>query len=60
VHCGKFKFYIFKLINLIFNFKGHYVCYAKNDKNEWVYFNDSKVAASSDPLLGKAYIYIFK
>jgi len=38
---------------------GHYVCYIKkNDK--WIYYNDAKVAESSDPALGKGSLYLFK
>ncbi|KAL4447002.1 hypothetical protein ABPG74_014974 [Tetrahymena malaccensis] len=38
---------------------GHYVAYVKRN-NEWVYYNDAKVAEAEDPALGKGYIYLFK
>lgn len=38
---------------------GHYVSYIKHNEN-WVLFNDRKVALTEDPLLGKAYIYLLK
>ena len=38
---------------------GHYVSYIKKD-GKWILFNDAKVAESSDPVLEKGYIYIFK
>jgi ubiquitin carboxyl-terminal hydrolase 5/13 len=38
---------------------GHYVCYSKVN-GDWIYFNDEKVAKSNNPLIGKAYILIFK
>ena len=37
---------------------GHYVAHIKKDK-DWVLYNDSKVAASTDPPFGKAYAYFF-
>ena len=38
---------------------GHYVAHIKKEQ-DWVLYNDIKVAASSDPPLGKGYIYFFK
>ena len=38
---------------------GHYVSYIKKN-NKWILFNDSKVAETPDPVLGKGYFYIFK
>ena len=42
---------------------GHYVCHIKKveseDNNEpaWIYFNDAKVARTTDPPIGKGYMY---
>lgn len=38
---------------------GHYIAYAKQG-DQWIYFNDSKVAVSQDPDLGNAYVYILR
>ena len=41
---------------------GHYVCHintAKLPSHNWVYFNDSKVASTTEPPVGKGYIYFF-
>jgi ubiquitin carboxyl-terminal hydrolase 5/13 len=38
---------------------GHYVSYIRKN-NKWVLYNDAKVAETNDPVLGKAFIYIFK
>lgn len=38
---------------------GHYVCHVRRD-NEWVYFNDSKVAITNNPPIGKGYMYFFR
>lgn len=42
---------------------GHYVCHVKKqdgqEKNQWIYFNDSKVAGTSEPPIGKGYMYFF-
>ena len=38
---------------------GHYVSYIQKN-GKWYLFNDSKVAESEDPVLGKGYIYVFK
>lgn len=38
---------------------GHYVTYLKKN-NEWILYNDAKVAKSEDPVLNKGYIYIFR
>ena len=35
---------------------GHYVCHIKRE-NQWIYFNDIKVAATNDPPIGKGYMY---
>ena len=37
---------------------GHYVTHIEKN-GEWVLYNDNKVAASTDPPCGKAYIYFF-
>merc|ERR1712087_894252 len=37
---------------------GHYVTHIERN-GEWILYNDDKVAASTDPPLGKAYIYFF-
>jgi ubiquitin carboxyl-terminal hydrolase 5/13 len=38
---------------------GHYVCHVKKE-GKWIYFNDSKVAETDDPPLGKGYMYFFR
>ena len=38
---------------------GLYIAYAKKD-GQWVYFNDSKVARSEEPQLGKSFIFFLK
>jgi ubiquitin carboxyl-terminal hydrolase 5/13 len=38
---------------------GHYVSYVKKGNN-WIYFNDEKVAMTDKPLLGKGYILVYK
>ncbi len=38
---------------------GHYVCYVKKD-GKWIYFNDSKVAESTDPAIGKGVLYLLE
>ena len=38
---------------------GHYVCYIRHN-NEWVLFNDRKVAKTNEPLIGKAYVLILR
>ena len=38
---------------------GHYVAYARKDGG-WVYCNDSKIAKSLDPKLGKSYIFFLR
>ena len=39
---------------------GHYVCHVKqSDQDNWVYFNDSKVAGTVEPPIGKGYMYFF-
>jgi ubiquitin carboxyl-terminal hydrolase 5/13 len=41
---------------------GHYVCHLKQagEQGKWVYFNDAKVALTSEPPIGKGYMYFFK
>lgn len=41
---------------------GHYVCHLRQagSSNEWVYFNDAKVALTKDPPIGKGYMYVFR
>lgn len=38
---------------------GHYVCHIKKD-NQWVIFNDSKVAISQNPPKDLGYLYLYK
>ena len=38
---------------------GHYVCHVKKD-GKWVYFNDAKVAETTEPPIGKGYLYFFQ
>ena len=38
---------------------GHYVAYIKIN-GKWYLFNDSKVAETPEPVLGKGYFYLFK
>ena len=44
---------------------GHYVCHIKkavtegDAEKQWVYYNDAKVAATSDPPIGKGFMYFF-
>ncbi|XP_055909044.1 ubiquitin carboxyl-terminal hydrolase 5 [Eupeodes corollae] len=38
---------------------GHYVCHIKKD-NQWVIFNDSKVAVSQNPPKDLGYLYLYK
>lgn len=35
---------------------GHYVCHLRRD-GKWIYFNDAKVAETTDPPVHKGYIY---
>mmetsp|Transcript_34002 Transcript_34002/g.59260 ORF Transcript_34002/g.59260 Transcript_34002/m.59260 type:complete len:744 (-) Transcript_34002:35-2266(-) len=37
---------------------GHYVAHVKKGE-EWILFNDNKVATTSDPPIGKGYLYFF-
>ena len=39
---------------------GHYVCHLRKEGNQWVYFNDAKVAMTQDPPIGKGYMYFFR
>lgn len=44
---------------------GHYVCHilkpeAENSEQKaWIYFNDAKVAKTTEPPIGKGYMYFF-
>ena len=38
---------------------GHYVYYGRQG-NDWILFNDRKVARTAEPLIGKAYILILR
>ena len=38
---------------------GHYVAHIKNGKN-WTYYNDCKVAETTEPPIGKGYVYFFR
>ena len=37
---------------------GHYVCHIKKG-SDWIYFNDAKVAMTTESPFGKGYIYVF-
>lgn len=39
---------------------GHYVCNTKGQDGKWKYFNDAKVAETTEPPIGKGYIYFFR
>jgi ubiquitin carboxyl-terminal hydrolase 5/13 len=39
---------------------GHYVCNVKGPDGKWKYFNDAKVAETTEPPIGKGYIYFFR
>lgn len=41
---------------------GHYVSYLRHQEkpNEWVLFNDRKVAKTDEPLIGKAYAFLLR
>lgn len=40
---------------------GHYVCHLRKDnEGKWVYFNDAKVAETTEPPIGKGYMYFFR
>ena len=43
---------------------GHYVCHIKKSEDggpkKWVYFNDAKVAETTEPPIGKGYLYFFE
>jgi ubiquitin carboxyl-terminal hydrolase 5/13 len=39
---------------------GHYVSYLRKAEKEYVLFNDAKVAKTETPVLGKAYILIYR
>ena len=38
---------------------GHYVCHIRSD-GKWMYFNDAKVAETTEPPISKGYMYIFR
>lgn len=39
---------------------GHYVCHVRQENGKWVYFNDAKVAETTEPPIGKGYMYFFR
>ena len=39
---------------------GHYVCNTRSADGKWKYFNDAKVAETTEPPIGKGYIYFFR
>ena len=39
---------------------GHYVCHLRGEGNKWKYFNDAKVAETTEPPIGKGYMYFFR
>jgi len=38
---------------------GHYVCHVRRGQ-EWIYFNDCKVAQCPEPPFGKGFVYVFQ
>jgi len=38
---------------------GHYVCHIKQE-NQWIYYNDAKVAITEDPPTPKGYMYFLR
>lgn len=38
---------------------GHYVAHIKKE-GKWIYYNDSKVAITTEPPIGKGFIYFFR
>ena len=38
---------------------GHYVCNVKKE-GHWVYYNDAKVARTTEPPIGKGYMYFLR
>ena len=38
---------------------GHYVCHVRKEGDQWIYFNDSKVALTTEPPIEKGYMYFF-
>lgn len=38
---------------------GHYVAYVRQNEG-WTLFNDEKVTASKQPVLGKGYVYLYE
>jgi len=38
---------------------GHFVAHIKKE-GKWIYYNDSKVAITTEPPIGKGYIYFFR
>ena len=39
---------------------GHYVCHVRKEADNWIYFNDAKVAFSTEPPIEKGYMYFFR
>ncbi|RUS27530.1 hypothetical protein BC938DRAFT_483110 [Jimgerdemannia flammicorona] len=39
---------------------GHYVAHVRKDDNQWVLFNDNKVAATPEPPIREAYMYVLE
>lgn len=39
---------------------GHYVSHVRQADDTWVYFNDAKVAQTTEPPIGKGYMYFFR
>ena len=39
---------------------GHYVCHVRQADDTWIYFNDAKVAMTTEPPIGKGYMYFFR
>jgi ubiquitin carboxyl-terminal hydrolase 5/13 len=38
---------------------GHYVAHIKKN-DQWIYYNDNKVAIAKDPPLGQGYLFFFQ
>jgi ubiquitin carboxyl-terminal hydrolase 5/13 len=38
---------------------GHYVAHVKKE-GQWIYYNDAKVAITTEPPIGKGFIYFFR
>lgn len=39
---------------------GHYVAHLRKANDQWVLFNDDKVAATPKPPIGEAYMYVLE